>query len=253
MPASGAVSGNHGRDPSQGRAPRRAARGGERSLFFGLLAVHPAPAGCHCHGNGGARPAADRDAPHQPGTRGARDPSGERQDGSDAAGLHGRASPPSSIRQSLQEVVGNEEFAAIIGPKTAEVTVRVTQLRGVPALGLRHSDKAVHHQRAPRVAGRGVSLSRRSPSAPPGGPRPATRPTPLPAPAPCSILPDEALAPPGRLWPRPVTHNRERWWRAGRVVAPGPAAPRRREAAGSRPRRCSDRPGTSARCAHPPG
>ena len=37
MPASGAVSGNHGRDPSQGRAPRRAARGGERSLFFGLL------------------------------------------------------------------------------------------------------------------------------------------------------------------------------------------------------------------------
>jgi len=47
----------------------------------------------------------------------------------------GRASPPSSIRQSLQEVVENEEFAAIIDPKKAEVTVRVTRLRGVPLSG----------------------------------------------------------------------------------------------------------------------
>jgi regulator of protease activity HflC (stomatin/prohibitin superfamily) len=33
-----------------------------------------------------------------------------------------------AIRQSLQEVVGNEEIAAIIGPKKAEVTGRVTKL-----------------------------------------------------------------------------------------------------------------------------
>jgi regulator of protease activity HflC (stomatin/prohibitin superfamily) len=33
-----------------------------------------------------------------------------------------------AIRQSLQEVVGNEEIAAIIGPKKAEVTGRVTRL-----------------------------------------------------------------------------------------------------------------------------
>ncbi len=33
-----------------------------------------------------------------------------------------------AIRQSLQEVVGNEEIAAIIGPKKAEVTSRVSQL-----------------------------------------------------------------------------------------------------------------------------
>jgi regulator of protease activity HflC (stomatin/prohibitin superfamily) len=33
-----------------------------------------------------------------------------------------------AIRQSLQEVVGNEQIAAIIGPKKAEVTGRVTRL-----------------------------------------------------------------------------------------------------------------------------
>jgi regulator of protease activity HflC (stomatin/prohibitin superfamily) len=33
-----------------------------------------------------------------------------------------------AIRQALQEVVGNEEIAAIIGPKKAEVTGRVTKL-----------------------------------------------------------------------------------------------------------------------------
>ena len=33
-----------------------------------------------------------------------------------------------AIRQALQEVVGNEEIAAIIGPKKAEVTGRVTRL-----------------------------------------------------------------------------------------------------------------------------
>ena len=33
-----------------------------------------------------------------------------------------------AIRQSLQEVVGNEEIAAIIGPKKAEVTSRVSRL-----------------------------------------------------------------------------------------------------------------------------
>src|SRR5262249_44268654 len=33
-----------------------------------------------------------------------------------------------AIRQSLQEVVGNEEIAAIIGPKKAEVTTRVSKL-----------------------------------------------------------------------------------------------------------------------------
>ena len=57
-----------------------------------------------------------------------------------------------AIRQSLQEVVGNEEIAAIIGPKKAEVTSRVSQAAGAAALALRDHREAVHHQRAARAA-----------------------------------------------------------------------------------------------------
>jgi hypothetical protein len=60
-------------------------------------------------------------------------------------------------------------------------------------------------------------------SARPAAPAPATPPTHRSAPAPSSILPDEALAPHGCLWPRPFTHSRGRGWRSGRVVARAPA------------------------------
>ena len=59
-----------------------------------------------------------------------------------------------SIRQALQEVVGTEPIADVIGPKKAEV-VNKTQARiSRAARAVRHRREAVHDQRAARAAGR---------------------------------------------------------------------------------------------------
>ena len=72
---------------------------------------------------------------------------------------------------------------------------------------------------------------------PPAGP-PRSRPPSLPPTLwPSSILPDEALAPPGRLWLRPFRYSRAPVSRRDRAPAPGPGAPRRRAASGWRPGR----------------
>ena len=58
-----------------------------------------------------------------------------------------------SIRQALQEVIGNEEIAAVIGPKKAEA-VNQTQHVAVAAVGAVWIDRqAVHDQRAACAAG----------------------------------------------------------------------------------------------------
>ena len=59
-----------------------------------------------------------------------------------------------AIRQSLQEVVGNEEIAAIIGPEEGGDRGPGDQAAGAAALGLRDHGEAVHHQRAAGAARR---------------------------------------------------------------------------------------------------
>ncbi|HKT58804.1 MAG TPA: prohibitin family protein [Gemmatimonadales bacterium] len=56
-----------------------------------------------------------------------------------------------AIRQALQEVVGNEEIAAIIGPKKAEVTGRVTKLLEdrLSAYGILVKQFTINELRAP--------------------------------------------------------------------------------------------------------
>ena len=56
-----------------------------------------------------------------------------------------------AIRQALQEVVGNEEIAAIIGPKKAEVTGRVTRLLEdrLSAYGILVKQFTINELRAP--------------------------------------------------------------------------------------------------------
>jgi regulator of protease activity HflC (stomatin/prohibitin superfamily) len=56
-----------------------------------------------------------------------------------------------AIRQALQEVVGNEEIAAIIGPKKAEVTGRVTRLleSRLSAYGILVKQFTINELRAP--------------------------------------------------------------------------------------------------------
>ncbi|HET7471202.1 MAG TPA: prohibitin family protein [Gemmatimonadales bacterium] len=56
-----------------------------------------------------------------------------------------------AIRQSLQEVVGNEEIAAIIGPKKAETTLRVTKLleQRLSSYGIMVKQFTINELRAP--------------------------------------------------------------------------------------------------------
>ena len=56
-----------------------------------------------------------------------------------------------AIRQSLQEVVGNEEIAAIIGPKKAETTLRVTKLleQRLTSYGIMVKQFTINELRAP--------------------------------------------------------------------------------------------------------
>jgi regulator of protease activity HflC (stomatin/prohibitin superfamily) len=56
-----------------------------------------------------------------------------------------------AIRQSLQEVVGNEEIAAIIGPKKAEVTTRVSKLleERLSPYGIQVKQFTINELRAP--------------------------------------------------------------------------------------------------------
>jgi prohibitin 2 len=56
-----------------------------------------------------------------------------------------------AIRQSLQEVVGNEEIAAIIGPKKAETTMRVTKLleQRLSGYGIMVKQFTINELRAP--------------------------------------------------------------------------------------------------------
>jgi hypothetical protein len=85
-------------------------------------------------------------------------------------------------------------------------------------------------------------------SVPPATPPPSTPPSRRSAPAPSSIPLAVALAPPGRLWLRPVTHSTGRASRSGRVVARARAGPRRPAACGWRRRRCRGRRGSCAPC-----
>ena len=59
-----------------------------------------------------------------------------------------------AIRQALQEVVGNEAIADIIGPKKAEVTVRVQTLHRPATQPVRYHREAIHDQRAACTTGR---------------------------------------------------------------------------------------------------
>jgi regulator of protease activity HflC (stomatin/prohibitin superfamily) len=58
-----------------------------------------------------------------------------------------------AIRQSLQEVVGNEEIAAIIGPKKAETTGRVTKLleQRLSIYGIMVKQFTINELRAPQA------------------------------------------------------------------------------------------------------
>lgn len=58
-----------------------------------------------------------------------------------------------AIRQALQEVVGNEEISAIIGPKKAEATARVTKLLELRLLpyGVQVKQFTINELRAPQT------------------------------------------------------------------------------------------------------